>query len=154
MNLEAQPWITDFRIAAALDSFRFLGFWVSGGVSHWFVFDVLCVLGSGFGVFLLVSSFLPPPLSAGASLGCSGQSSFSIVAQDTFSEVFLGRVWSGSWVFVLPAPPAQCRAVVWIIGPLNCGTRLSVFCVIFFFVLPIPAPLAPGAIWVFWLLRL
>ena len=28
MSLEAQPWIADFRIAAALDSFPF--FWVMG----------------------------------------------------------------------------------------------------------------------------
>ena len=62
MSLEAQPWIADFRIAAALDSFPF--FWVMGvgGFSCRCVFDAFSVLGSGFGVFLLVSS-CPPPRS-------------------------------------------------------------------------------------------
>ena len=56
MNLEAQPWIADFGIAAALDSFPF--FWVLGvgAFSYWIAFDGFCVPGSGFGVFLLVSS--------------------------------------------------------------------------------------------------
>ena len=63
--------------------------------------------------------------------------------------------WAGFGVvpacFVLPPSPAQCQAVVWVIGPLNCGTGLSVtglsfFCVRFFFVLPIAdsPPLAAG----------
>ena len=70
MNLEAQPWIADFRIAAALKVvFRFSGFWVLGGFPHRFVFDVFCVLGSAFGVFHLVSSCPPPLLSVGAGLG-------------------------------------------------------------------------------------
>ena len=35
--------------------------------------------------------------------------------------------------FVLPTPPpAQCRAVVRVIGPLNCGTGLSLIRVLFF----------------------
>ena len=81
MDLEAQPWIADFRIATALDSFPFfrvlgvevfLGCW---GVPSCFVLPT-------------------PPLSAGAGLGNPAASG---VAQDTFSE-FLDREWGGYWV--------------------------------------------------------
>ena len=49
------------------------------------------------------------------------------MAQDTFSEL-LGRVWDGSCLF-RPAytPPAQRKAAVWLMGPLNCGSGLSFF---------------------------
>ena len=66
------------------------------------------------------------------------------MAQDTFSEF-----WGGFGVvlayFVLTTPPAQCRAVVWVIGPLNCGTGQSFF-VLFSSCRP-PPRLEPGAIW-------
>ena len=64
MKVEGQSWIADLCIAAALQ--RFLFFRV---LLNWFVFDVFCVLGSGFGVFFLISSRRSPPLSAGAGLG-------------------------------------------------------------------------------------
>ena len=70
-----------------------------------------------------------------------------MVAQDAFHE-FLGRVWGGACA-LHPAntPPAQSRAFVWEIGPLNCGTGLLVFRVLFFFVVPIPPRSEPGPIW-------
>ena len=63
MIQEARPWLVDFDAAAALDSFRvfwgvFLGLFLvvfaswDVGFSHWVVSGVVCVLGSGFGVFL------------------------------------------------------------------------------------------------------
>ena len=52
MNLEAQPWIADFPIAAALDSFPFFGVFEVG---------VLSVCFLRFGVeFWGVTSFLRP----------------------------------------------------------------------------------------------
>ena len=75
-----------------------------------------CVLGSGFGVFNLISSFLPttwtPPLGAVAGLG-SNQA--VLLWQKIFAfEVFGLWVWGSSFVlfFVLPTSPAQCPAVV------------------------------------------
>ena len=55
-------------LAVAPIVFRLSGF-CGLSFSYWFAFDVICVLGSGFGVFLLISSGCPPPLSAGAGLG-------------------------------------------------------------------------------------
>ena len=56
MNVEVQPWIADFRIGAALDRFPFFRVLGVGFFSYRFVLNIFCVLGSGFGVFLLVSS--------------------------------------------------------------------------------------------------
>ena len=120
MDLEEQPWITDFRIAAALDSFPFLWVLKVWVFSYRFLLNVSCVLGSGL-----------------------------VVAQGTFSE-FLGLVWEiVSVYFVLLTPPAQGRAVAWVIGPLSCGKGLSIFHVLVFFVLPTTPRSKPGAIRVF-----
>ena len=100
MNLKAWPWLIDFHAAAALDSFPF--FWVAllrlilvfstlrgMAFSPWVVCGVFCILRSGFGVLL----------------AC------------------LGQVWGGycfcCFFSVLPTPPTQCWAMVWVIGPQN-----------------------------------
>ena len=102
--------------------------------------NVFCVLGSGCGVFLLVSSCPPPTLSAGSGLGNQA----TLLWRRTRFLSF----WAGFGVvpayFALPIPRVHCRAVVWVIGPLNCGTGLSVVRVIFFSVLPIPPSLGAG----------
>ena len=60
MNLEAPSWMTDFRIADALDSFSFFSVFTVGGFHYRFALTIFCVLGSGFEAFLLVSSCSPP----------------------------------------------------------------------------------------------
>ena len=86
-------------------------------------------------MFFLSSSRPRPPLSAGAGLVLQHRTRFR-------------SSWAGFGVvlacFVLPTPPAQCLAVVWAIGPLNCGTGLSFFRVLFFLVLPVLSPLGVG----------
>ena len=49
------------------------------------------------------------------------------MAQDTFLSFGLGF---GVFLrdFVLPTPPAQCRAMVWVIGPLYWDTGLCFSC--------------------------
>ena len=60
-----------------------------------------------------------------------------------FSES-LGLVWGVPACFLLPTPPAQFRAMVWVIEPLYWGTEFYVFRVRFFFVLPTPPPIGVG----------
>ena len=55
--------------------------------------DVFCVLGSGFGVFLPVSSCLPPPLRAGDGLGNP-----AALLWHRTRFLLVGRVWGGSCV--------------------------------------------------------
>ena len=66
------------------------------------------------------------------------------MARDTYYEF-----WTGFGVVpaytVLSTLPARCRAVVRVIGPLNCGTRLLFFRRSLQFVLPIPPLLGDGA---------
>ena len=132
MDLEAQLWILDPHIAAALDNFPFFWVLVVAFFSCQFVLDVFCVLGPDFGgsrsYFVLRTSLL----SAGA--GLSNQATL------------LSRVWVDLACLVLPTSRAQCRAVVWVIGPLNCGTGLPFFRVIIFFALQIPPLSEPGEI--------
>ena len=66
------------------------------------------------------------------------------MARDTYYEF-----WTGFGVVpaysVLSTIPARCRAVVRVIGPLNCGTRLLFFRGTLQFVPPIPPLLGDGA---------
>ena len=149
MNLDAQPWIADFRIAATLDSFPF--FWVlSSGFFFFFFFQRF--LRFRVGVWGVSSYFvlLTPPLSAGAGLG-------NEIALFWHWTRFLG-FWSRFRVvpafFVLPTPPRSVpgrglgnRAIkLW---HTTVGfSQYFVFC-------PADPPRSePGAIWVIWLLRL
>ena len=83
MNLEAQPWIADFRISVALDIFFLAVFMGLGGCLLLFMFSEFSILlvmiwrflilvlgraGDGFCVFRPAD---PPPLRAGAGL-CEG----------------------------------------------------------------------------------
>ena len=62
MILQAQPWIADFRIAAAIGSFLFL--WVLRfGFFLLVYFDVLLVSRSGFGVVPAFFVLPTPPRS-------------------------------------------------------------------------------------------
>ena len=107
-------------------------------------------MGSGFGVCLLVSSSLPPPLSAGSGLGNLAALLWQRARFLSFRAGF--RVVLA--YVVLLTPPAQCQAVVWVIGLLIVA-QYSRFLELFSFS-PCRPPhrSAPGAIWVFWLLRL
>ena len=61
-----------------------------------------------------------------------------------FSEFFgPGLGWFLRF-FVLPIPPAQCRAMVWVTGAPYRGLGLYVSRVRFFFVLPTPPPRGRG----------
>ena len=64
----------------------------------------------------------------------SAQSGRSIMAQDTLSEL-LGWIWGWFRHFVSSCRPLllSARAVVWVIGSLNCGAGLSVFWCSFLF---------------------
>ena len=90
-------------------------------------FDVFCVSGSGLGVFSLHSVVPITPLSAAADLG-----------NQAALLLHMTRCWSCWAGFgAVPefssrsSPMAQCRAMVWLMGPSTCGSRLS-----FFYVLP------------------
>ena len=80
MNLEAPPWIADFRFSAALEFF-FLDVFLDFGGWFFLLLGVFRVFGSGF--------FL-----SGVFLVC------------LFS---LSLVWDGFCVFCPAYPPAQCR---------------------------------------------
>ena len=45
---------------------------------------------------------------------------------------------------VLPTPPGQGRAVVWVIEPLICGTGQSFFCIFFLFRPAVSPPIGAG----------
>ena len=96
MNLETPPWIADFRFSAALDVF-FLDVFLDckgGGVP---LLDVFRFPSFGLG-FLLLGVFLVCLL------------------------VFLWLDWGGFCVFCSAYPPRPVSGLVWVIGPLTCGT--------------------------------
>ena len=103
-------------------------------------FHVVCVLGSAFGVFVAISSCRPSPAQRRA--GQDNQATL-LWHMTRFRSFWVGFEVVPAF-FVLPTPPARYRAVVWVIGPLNCGTGLSFFRVFSFFVLPIPPLLGVG----------
>ena len=98
-------------------------------------------------MFLLIPSCRPPPRSVPGlvwvirSLYCCTRNAFWVLGLGL--GLFLPFF---PFFFVLPTPPAQSQAVVWVIGPLKCDTGLSVFHVRLFVVLPTPFPTGPGAI--------
>ena len=81
-------------------------------------------------MFLLIPSCRPPPFSAGAGVGNQA----ALLRHKTrFLSFVLGLGcflpgWAGLGAvpaFFRPAdPPAQCQAMVWVIGSLNWGTGL------------------------------
>ena len=94
---------------------------------------VFCVLGSGFGVFLLIPSFRPPPLSAGAGLGNQP----ALLRHKTRFLRFWAEFWGVSclielglgWFlrfFVLPTPPPRGRGCSGYYCHSDCGTGLCV----------------------------
>ena len=96
MNLEAQPWIADFRNSAAHDIFfscRFPG--LRGGVLHFFLF-IFRVFG-WFGIFPL-GTF------------------------QRFLILFLGRIGGGVCVLRPAEPLCSVSGLVWVVRPLICGT--------------------------------
>ena len=80
-------------------------------------------MGSGFGVFLLDSFCAPLPLSTGAN---PGNQAALLWHRIRFLSIF------------------PCLHLVWVIEPLTCSTGLSIFRVIFLFVLPTFPPLGAG----------
>ena len=103
MNLEAQLWIADFCIAGALDGFLF--FWgLRCGFFYWFVSGVYCVLGSGFGVFLLIRPADPPRSVPGLVWV------FRPLYYGTRHAFRVFRLGSGWFLrfFVVSTPSAQC----------------------------------------------
>ena len=139
MKLEAQPWTADFRTTAATDSFpSFLGSEVWVSLIDW-LWRFLSLLG-WVGMFLHVLSCRPPVLSGGAGLGTLAA---LLWPRTCFLSFGPGLGWFLRF-FVRPTPPAQCWAMVWVIGPLSC-TELYVFRVRFFSALPTP-PLGAGGI--------
>ena len=71
--------------------------------------------GLGFVVFLRVLSCRPPPLSAEAGLGTLADLLWPRTCILTFGP---GLGWFLRF-FCLADPLAECRAMVWVIGPLN-----------------------------------
>ena len=130
MDLEAQLWILDPHIAAALDNFPFFWVLVVAFFSCQFVLGVFCVLGPDFGgsrsYFVLRTSLL----SAGA--GLSNQATL------------LSRVWGGSCV----SRPAYIPRSVPGCGLGHRATQLwhrtAVFSCYYIFRPADPAPLGAG----------
>ena len=92
-------------------------------------------------MFLLTSSCHRPLLSDGA--GLDNQAALRR-HRTRFSEFWAGFGVVPAFFSSCRPPPAQCRAVVWVIRSLYCGTGLSIFRVRFFFVLPFPPPVWVG----------
>ena len=141
MNHEWQPWIADFASLLHSIVFLFSRFWRSG-FSYRFVCDVFCILGSGFAVFLLVSS-CPPPSSVAGLVWVTGPLYCGT------GHVFFSFGPGLGWFLRISSclhPPLSVPGF-WVMGPLNCGTGQSVLCVHFFSVLPTPPRSEPGAIW-------
>ena len=124
------------------------------GVSYRYVFDVFCVLGSWFGVLLLVSSCLTPPLSAEAGLGNQAAPLWHRRRLLSFGPGL-------GWFLRIPS----CRHCPRSVPGCGLGSRatqlrhrtvdFSFFSVLFSSCRsPAPPRSEPGAIWVFWLLWL
>ena len=137
MNPKGQPWIAEFRIVPR----SIVAVWLSFGVWGLLIcFRCFRVLGSGVGLFLLIWFSCPPRSVPGLvwvarPLRCGTGPVFSVVGPG------LG------WFLRMSScirPRSHCQAVVWVIGPLICGTEMSVFRVLLFFVLSIPSPRGRG----------
>ena len=118
MNLDAQPWIADFRIAATLDSFPF--FWVlSSGFFFFFFFQRF--LRFRVGVWDACShSVLATPLQLSAEAGL-GNRAARLWLRTRFLS-FRPGFWEVPAFFGLPPPGAQCRGLVWVVRALYCDT--------------------------------
>ena len=133
--LGSPPWITSC-------SFCVLGF----GFTPWVAPDLFCVLGSAFSLWVVPGPFCVMRSSSFSlgSLRClgiliSGFGASCVIGLGRLVRAFfflsyrpLAQCWARGGPFLLvclrffrPAdPPTQYGAMVWVIGPLNRGTRL------------------------------
>ena len=138
MSLEARPWLVDLHATAALDSFPFSWVVVVSGVfcvlrcGFFSLVFFWCFLRLEFWVFLLgcfwcFLNFQVRVWSVSRLIGLGSLvPAFSVVLPTPPLSAGLGVVPSvclfASFLFsfsVLPSPPTQCWAMVWVIGPLN-----------------------------------